>query len=83
MSSWLGWIGSICFAVCGVEEAYKAYLHKRCDIGWWMLITWQIGEMATLLAIIVDAPLTYLLFNYAINLLCISIMIWYKWRSRE
>ena len=81
MSNILGWIGSICFAICGAEEAYKAYIFKRCDIGWFMLITWQIGEILTLLAIISDAPLGYLLFNYGLNIAFISVMIHYKYRS--
>jgi hypothetical protein len=83
MSSILGWVGSVALAVCGAEEAYKAFLFKRCDIGWFMLGAWQLGEVCTLLAILGDAPLGYLIFNYGLNIFFISVMIYYKRKSND
>ena len=77
----IGWIGSFLLAICGAEEAYKAWKTKQCNIGWFMLTTWYIGELCTLSAIMQDAPLGYLLFNYGLNVICITVMIIYKRNS--
>ena len=74
----MGWLGSVLLSICGMQEAYKAYVTKECHIGWFMLITWGLGEILTLLAIFKDAPLGYLILNYGLNIAFISVMVYYK-----
>lgn len=79
----LGWIGSLLFAICGAEEAWKAWKTKQCNIGYFLLTTWWLGEILTLIAIINQAPMGYLLFNYGLNLAFVSIMLYYKVKGKK
>lgn len=75
-----GWLGSVLLSLCALPEAWKAYKTKDCTLTWLFLIMWGLGEVLTLIAIIGDAPLGYLILNYGSNIVFISIMIYYKWR---
>ncbi len=74
----IGWIGSFCFAICAIPQAYMSYKdgHSR-GISWGLLILWFIGEVCTLIYI---APKKHipLIFNYLSNLLFILIILKYK-----
>lgn len=73
-----GWLGSACFAVCGVPLAIKTLRdgHAR-GLSWGFLLLWLAGEvLCTVYAFGIGA--TPLLFNYAFNLVCLIIPVWYK-----
>jgi len=77
MLSTIGWIGSILLSFCAVPEAYKSWRQRECFLGWGFLGMWGIGEL--MLFIYVLPSLDYpLLLNYALNILCIGIMCFYK-----
>lgn len=74
----LGWLGSVCLALCGVPQAMQSYKEKHSDgISWGFLLLWAFGEIFALLYVFdkLDMPL---LMNYAANILIVGVMLYYK-----
>ena len=81
----LGWIGGVLFALCGGPQAYKSYTEghsKGMSSG--TLTLWLSGEIITLAYVMLkhglDGPLV---FNYGMNLVFLSIIIYYKIKPRK
>ena len=80
---YIGWIGSILFAACGIPQAYESYTKGNSNgLTWAFLLMWLGGEILTLAYIIpkMDWPL---LFNYINNLICLLIILFYKVSPRD
>jgi uncharacterized protein with PQ loop repeat len=79
MSYIIGWLGSILLALYGAPQAWQSYKqgHSR-GINTTLLIMWLAGEVLTLGAILSITPELFLLFNYGVNLVFISIICYYK-----
>ena len=74
----LGWIGSILLAVCGAPQAWQSYKEKNSDgISWAFLLLWGFGEIFCL-GYVYDKLDLPLLMNYAINILIVGVMVYYK-----
>lgn len=77
----IGVLSTICFGICAVPQAWQAYRTKRADdINSTFLILWTIGEIG---AIIYQYHLNgFIIFHYQyiLNLICIVIIGWYKYR---
>lgn len=74
----LGWLGSVCLALCGVPQALQSYKDKHSHgITWGMLLLWAFGEVFALAYVFnkLDAPL---ILNYAINIFVVGLMLYYK-----
>ena len=74
----LGWLGSICLAVCGMPQAWMSFKDKHSHgISWAFLLLWAFGECFALAYVYnnLDAPL---LLNYAINIGIVGIILYYK-----
>jgi uncharacterized protein with PQ loop repeat len=74
----IGWIGSICLAICGIPQAWLSHKEKHSHgISWSFLLLWAFGELFALAYVYdkLDAPL---LVNYSINILIIGIILFYK-----
>jgi uncharacterized protein with PQ loop repeat len=79
----IGWLGSICFALCALPQAIHAYKTKSAEgITWGLLSLWFIGEILTIIYVL---PKGYapLLFNYISNIVLLSIIIYYKIQDRD
>mgnify|MGYP006308188023 CR=1 FL=1 len=74
----LGWIGGVLLAVCGAPEAYRSFRRGKTDIGWSFLLMWYIGEIFTFIPVFLALGTGYLLLNYGLNILFITVLIWYK-----
>lgn len=76
----IGWIGSLALALCGLPQALKCIKDRNANgLDTTFLVLWTVGEALTLAAVSHDASsLIYLLFNYASNLLFLSIIWYYK-----
>ena len=78
----IGWIGSICLALCGLPQAIlsiKTKSSKGISLG--MLILWQLGECTTLIYIIAHRNYP-LLLNYIFNIIIVSIIFYYKIKEK-
>lgn len=80
---WVGWLGNILLAICGFPQAVKSIKegHSR-GITWGLLILWLLGEILTLIYVF-PKELSPLIFNYAANIIFLSIIIRYKIWERK
>jgi uncharacterized protein with PQ loop repeat len=76
----IGYIGGLLLAVCGIPEAYKTIINKRCDVGWGMLVLWFLGEVLMLVYSfwLADFPL---IINYVSNFIIVSILLTFKLKT--
>ena len=76
----LGWLGSICLALCGVPRAIMSYKDRHSHgISWGFLILWAFGELFAL-AYVYDKLDLPLLLNYAVNILIVGVILYFKVR---
>ena len=78
----VGWVGSFAFAICAIPQAWKCYKEKHGDgLSWPFILLWLVGEILTTIYIWPkrDWPL---LFNYAVNLSALSVIIYYMLKSK-
>lgn len=74
----IGWIGSICFAICGLPQAIASWQQGHSDgISWLFLGLWFTGEVLTLIYVMPKRQWP-LIFNYVCNLVFIAIVMYYK-----
>lgn len=81
----IGWIGSLCLAFSGAPQAFKCWRqgHSR-GISLPTLSLWFTGEVCYVIATISEfGMVAWLLFNYVLNLVCISVMLLYWFRPRR
>ena len=79
----LGWIGAVCFAVCGIPQALQSVRdgHSR-GLNWGFLGCWLIGEVLTIAYVWPKADWP-LLCNYIANLALLLVMLRYKVWERK
>jgi uncharacterized protein with PQ loop repeat len=80
---YIGWIGSILLAFCGLPQAIESYKTKNSNgLTWGFLIMWGMGELFTIVYII---PKWHwpLIFNYTANIIFISIIVYYKIKPKK
>lgn len=79
----IGWIGSILLACCAILEAYVAWKYKDSPLSWTFLTMWGLGEVLITIPIIFKIQEPFLIVNYLLNILFISIIIYYKAKRRK
>lgn len=73
-----GWLSSLLFCICGAPQAYLSFREKTsAGISTSFLLLWIGGELLGIIYILPknDYPI---LINYLINLIFISIILYYK-----
>jgi uncharacterized protein with PQ loop repeat len=74
----LGWLGSICLAICGLPQAWQSMKDKHSHgISWGFVLLWAFGEIFAL-AYVYDKLDLPLLLNYATNILILAVILYYK-----
>lgn len=74
----LGWLGSICLAICGLPQAWQSFKDKHSyGISWGFVLLWAFGEIFAL-AYVYDKLDLPLLLNYATNILILAVILYYK-----
>lgn len=74
----LGWLGSICLAICGIPQAWQSMKDKHSHgISWGFVLLWAFGEIFAL-AYVYDKLDLPLLLNYATNILILAVILYYK-----
>ena len=75
----MGWAGSILFAICGLPQAIHSYRNKHSDgLTWSFILMWLFGEIFTFIYVYPKNDVLPLLTNYAFNFLFLSVILWYK-----
>jgi uncharacterized protein with PQ loop repeat len=82
----IGWIGGIGFAICAAPLAVSIYrTHETAGLTWWFLILWSIGEVFTLVyVVLVSYYISHvwqypLIANYVFNFFLLSYCIIMKY----
>lgn len=79
MMKLLSWIGSILLSLCALPQAYDSYKQKSSKgISWTFLLMWFFGELLTFLFVLSKKDMLQLICNYGLNIIFISIIIYYK-----
>lgn len=74
----MGWAGSVLLAFCGLPQAVDSFKTGRSSgVTWGLLGMWGAGEILTFLYVLPTMELP-LLFNYASNMVFISVILYYK-----
>ena len=74
----LGWLGSICLAICGIPQAWQSFKDKHSHgISWGFVLLWAFGEIFAL-AYVYDKLDLPLLLNYATNILILGVILYFK-----
>lgn len=76
----IGWIGSVCFALCAAPQAYQSFKNKHSNgVNLYMLFLWSVGAVCSLIYIVPDWKWP-LIFNYSLNILWLSIIYYYRFK---
>jgi uncharacterized protein with PQ loop repeat len=85
----IGWTGGILLSICAIPQAVKVYKEKTAaGLSWGMVYFWFFGEVLTAFYILHTNIETNvyqwpLLFNYGVNIILVSYLIWAKHRYKE
>jgi len=75
----LGWLGGIFLSICAFPQVIKVSREKNADgmshLNLWL---WFFGEVFMLLYVVFQQFSLPLLLNYSLNLVFVTIMIYYK-----
>ncbi len=74
----IGWIGSLLLAICGIPELIVTVSTGQCNVSWGMLLTWFFGEVLVAIHVYRKHHDLALLTNYTLNIIIISVLIYYK-----
>jgi len=85
MLEYIGWIGGLLFAFCGLPQALKSFKDGHSNgISTLFLIMWLVGEILMQIYVILkhgfDMPL---LVNYWVNTIFATIITYYKFKPRR
>lgn len=70
MTNVLGWVGSVCFALCGAPQAAKCVWqgHAR-GLSLWFLGLWLAGEICYVAAVLTEFGwVAWMMVNYTLNI---------------
>jgi uncharacterized protein with PQ loop repeat len=82
--TFIGWVGSILFSVCGLPQSIKTWKDGNADgLDMNFLLLWTGGEIFTLIAVLDQAPKIYLIFNYFSNLIFLLVIWRFKLYPRK
>jgi len=81
----IGWIGSICFAVCAIPQVLKCIRHGNADgLSPLFLLLWFTGEVCYIIAVLMEFGwVDWMLTNYIVNFVCLCWIIRYKFWPRR
>lgn len=79
----LGWLGTICFAISGVPQAWQCTIQRHArGVNPFTLSLWMAGEVFYTIAVLAEFGwVGWLLINYIVNILVISVIIFWKVRG--
>jgi len=75
----IGWIGSICFALCGTPQAWRCVQQGHTKgISPAFLWLWLIGELCYVAGVLLQFGfVAWMMTNYMLNIACVLIMLRY------
>jgi uncharacterized protein with PQ loop repeat len=77
----IGYMSSILLGFCGLPAAIESIIKKQCNIPYSLIIPWYLGEICATIYLL-GTEISPLIWNYLVNIILISIMIYYKVRKK-
>ena len=79
MTEIVGWLGSSALALCALPQVIQCIKTKSAEgVNLAFLLLWLFGEIFTLLYVLIQHGFDYpLLFNYGLNIIFISIILYF------
>ena len=74
----IGWFSALLLACCGIPEVIISLTTGESGLSWYFLLMWFFGEIGALIYVIgksKEVKLWPLLFNYGLNIICITIIL--------
>ena len=83
-ADFLGWIGSVAFAVCGLPQAWECYRNGSAQgISPVFVALWFIGEVCYVISVLMKFGwVSWMMFNYIANIFSITIIVIYLIKDR-
>lgn len=79
----MAWLGSFSLAICGAPIAIDSIKNGHSNgVNWNFICLWLFGEVC-LFVYVVSLLDVILIFNYGLNIILISIIIWYRFFPRR
>lgn len=73
-----GWIGCFLLAICALPQTLKSIKDRHSHgMSWGSILLWLFGEAFGLVYVASLASLP-LIFNYGLNVILLTIILWYK-----
>jgi len=82
----LGWIGSVCFAACGLPQAAQCMRQGHANgLSPLFLALWSGGEVCYVSAVLLEFGwVWWMIVNYFVNILCLLVICRYRlWPTRD
>ena len=85
MADYIGWIGSIAFAVCGAPQAWACYRRGHAEgISLAFISLWLIGEICYVFSVLAKFGfISWMMFNYNLNIIFALVILYYIVRPRR
>jgi hypothetical protein len=74
----IAWIGSILLATCAFPELLRTLKTRQCTLSWGFLLMWFFGEIFVFIPVVAKNLGLFLVFNYGLNILMISVLLYFK-----
>ena len=85
MADFIGWIGSIAFAICGIPQAWECHKNRSArGISPFFVILWLIGEVCYVASVLMKFGwVNWMMFYYMANIISITVIIYYLLMGRK
>ena len=85
MADFIGWIGSIAFAICGIPQAWDCYKNRTArGINPLFVALWLVGEVCYVASVLMKFGwVNWMMFNYMANIFSIIVIIYYLFMDRK
>ena len=85
MADFIGWIGSIAFAICGIPQAWECYKNRSArGINPLFIILWLTGEICYVASVLMKFGwVNWMMFNYMANIFSITVIMYYLVLDRK
>ena len=85
MADYIGWLGSVAFALCGIPQAWECHKHRSAaGINPIFVCLWLVGELCYIISVLMKFGwVIWMMFNYTANLFSIAVIVFYLINDRR
>jgi uncharacterized protein with PQ loop repeat len=85
MADFIGWVGSVAFAVCGLPQAWECFKNRSArGINPYFIGLWFIGEICYVVSVLMKFGwVHWMMFNYTVNIFSITVITFFIIMDRK